>query len=234
MDEQQFKTAFDAMDKFFTDLKNLSSANIFEIAALKSRFEEILKNFPVNEVTELKNLFSREIGELGDSIKKVDDLNKKRIEQEQNYQDKVKDLEDEIETLNSNLSVANDEDKEYLEEKSRIKKQELEDLKNQHQAEQDGTQYQHNLDIEMRERHRSEREKLAREEEENLKKLESEINAQREKTFNTIVGVLDKAATEFFGLIQTSISSVANVYEQSTSTYSILSKFLALTNLVRI
>lgn len=189
------------IDRLFQTLVNAESAitNANDNARAISRITEDLKSsfrdFSISDLKTFVNEFENSLGNLRDVINNYTD-------QYLAIQDNISDLENKIELLNTNIATASKDDKEYLEQRREEYQRQLQDAKELAEAIRNNTEEQHKLDIELRERHRR----------------------QLEEHYTKIVGYAEsgtkKLLTSITNLVQKSINSVAQAYEQSAGKLS--------------
>ena len=188
----------DALNK----LVNEGNATIFDIVDMKRKLEQALKDFPLSEIRELKDRLSDNNEEVVNAIKNAESNNTQRIKVEQEYRDKVRQLNKELEAINSSIDDSNRDDKKYLEDKKTVKQKELDDLKAQHQAYIDDKEEEYNLQKELEERRR--------------KNVEETSN----KVSSAILNFVSRLENSFIDLLQNSINKVNSAYVESAGTMS--------------
>lgn len=208
-DENNVNKAFDVFSEFIDKIKQLQNATIFDIADMQRKFEKAIKDFPADEVEELQKLFAQETAELGDSLNKIKDLNDARIKAEREYQDKVEELNNIINTINNNLDDANESDTELLNQKKKQAEDELKELNDLHKAQIEGKEYQYKLDKELEEKHQKEK--------------DEQLQANKALTKKIIEfsgSVISEYNKYFLDIFKSSVNSIATQYEQEAGKLS--------------
>lgn len=190
-------------------LTSETGSTIFDIVDVKKKLEQVLKDFPLSEIRELKDRLKDNNQEVIDAIAEAENNNTQRIKAEQSYQEKLRKLNKELDAINNNITDANEADEKFLEEKKTAKQKEIDDLKAQHQAYIDDREEDYQLEQELNARH------LAQQEEANKKQQEAV-----DKVISGIGNFAVKLNAAFVDLLQSSVAKINNVYIEHAGTMS--------------
>lgn len=209
--ELQLK-AYSLIDTF-NKLIESGNATIFQLADIKNELEKVLKDLPVGEVKELRKALQDNNREVVDTLDDIIELNKRRIEKEQQYLEDVKDLEEKLKVYNEYLENANEDTKRFLEDKIEQTQKELQDKKEMHQAEIEDRKSQQEAKNQVEEEINRRNKEAAKEREEQIK-----------KTTDTIIDFVAQSASKVISEItrrfESAVNKITNTYEQNAGKLS--------------
>lgn len=185
------------------------NATVFDIIDIQKKLENILKDFPLSEIQELRSALKDNNKIVIDSIDEAVRINKERTRIEQEYNDKTQELTEKLDAYNGLLNDANDDQKKYIEDKIKETEKELKETKEQHQAELDGRKIQ----WETEKAFNAEKEREQKANEEKVKESRKKVVNLVEGAFSKVLGVVENQFTK-------AIDSVVNSYEQHSGKLS--------------
>lgn len=211
MPDNNYNSAFDALVDFTNKLNNQAKLTVFDIANLRKDFEDVLRNFPVTEVKELKDVFGKETGEFLGVLNKVIDQSEKTLQEYSDLTNKIKETKKDIDILNNLLSNANDSERNIIERRKEEKEKELNDLEQQNTAYKENKIRQLQIEKEIEQEYIE----FKKEQKEKEKEAEEKLKQQRDKTIDSIFSVIDTLSSSVVNLLENSVSKVVDVYEQN-------------------
>lgn len=192
-----YNSAEDALKAFQQQFAENSDMTIFQIAQFKKNLENILKDFPVNEVAILKEKMKDNNDAMTSVLNKVVEANNNAIKAQEDYIDKVDNLNKEIKKLTEQIANSTGKEKEQNEKKLEQKQQELNDVQAQHKAQLQDREQQYLEEKEQRDKEIQTRK-------DNVEKLKNLAEDSVTKAFSYIVS-----------MIKTSADNIASFYEQN-------------------
>lgn len=203
--QKQAYALIDTLNRLVTE----GNATIFDIADIQKKLENILKDFPLSEIQELRNALKDNNKIVIDSIDEAAKTSKERIRVEQEHNAKVQELTEKLDAYNDLLDDANEDQKKYIEDKISETKRELKETKEQHQAELDGRKARWEAEKALDE----EKVREQKATEEKVKESRKKIVNLVESAFSKVVGVVENQFTK-------AIDSVVSSYEQHSGKLS--------------
>lgn len=203
--QKQAYALIDTLNRLVTE----GNATIFDIADIQKKLENILKDFPLSEIQELRSALKDNNKIVIDSIDEAAKASKERIRVEQEHNAKVQELTEKLDAYNGLLDDANEDQKKYIEDKISETKKELKETKEQHQAELDGRKVRWEAEKALDEE-KAREQKVT---EEKVKESRKKIVNLVESTFSKVIGVIENQFTR-------AIDSVVSSYEQHSGKLS--------------
>lgn len=192
-----YNSAEDALKAFQQQFAENSDMTIFQMAQFKKNLENILKDFPINEVAILKEKMKDNNDAMTSVLNKVVEANNNAIKAQEDYIDKIDNLNKEIKKLTEQIANSTGKEKEQNEKKLEQKQQELNDVQEQHKAQLQGREQQYLEEKEQRDKEIQTRK-------DNVEKLKNLAEDSVTKAFSYIVN-----------MIKTSADNIASFYEQN-------------------
>lgn len=192
-----YNSAEEALKAYQQQFAENSDMTIFQMAQFKKNLENILKDFPVNEVAILKEKMKDNNDAMTSVLNKVVEANNNAIKAQEDYIDKVDNLNKEIKKLTEQIANSTGKEKEQNEKKLEQKQQELDDVQAQHKAQLQGREQQYLEEKEQRDKEIQTRK-------DNVEKLKNLAEDSVTKAFSYIVN-----------MIKTSADNIASFYEQN-------------------
>ena len=200
------------MDQFIDQLNNLTrnnESNIYQILELKRKLEEILKDFPIQEVRDLKKIYEDNNDEIRNVFANVINSYSTRMQAEEEYTARIRQIQDEIADLTNAMNEASEDEKKYYQDRINSRRQQLDEEQRQHQAEVEGRSFIYRQQREIEEEHNRDLE---------------ERNQRSKEMITSLIDTAGKVGSALLsqvtGLLSTSIDKITNVYEQNAGTLS--------------
>lgn len=175
-----------------------SNANIFELAEMKRRLEQIVRDLPVQEVRELKEIFKDNSEEVESVFKKVLNSYNDRLRAEEEYRERIRNINSEIDSLKRLMENANSEDRAFYARKLEAQERDLEREESLRQIMLEGREKDY--------------------------QIEQELNQKRRESINSLIDTVASGASallqQFTSLVSNAISNVASVYERNAGNMS--------------
>lgn len=207
--QQQAYQLIDILNK----LSESGNSTIFEIAEIKTKLEQVLKDFPLNELLELKNALKDNNKEVVDSLNEASKTNKERIKREQEYQAEIDYLNEQIKNYNKYLEDSNDDVKEHVEKQVQQLEQERDKRQAQHDAEIAGRKAQFDAETKVKQDIEAKRKELAETAQKNAK-------ASADKITDFVTKIASNFLSDTVRRFEGAVNGIADAYEQNAGKLS--------------
>lgn len=198
--QRQLNAVIDNLNRLASDTNTTAT----QLAEARSKLRQITNEMPVGEIMELRR-------ELSDNSKELIDVFDNAISRQMRNAVKIEELSDKLDTVNGEiedlgiaLNTANRSDRQYLEERQRIKQKEKDDLKAEIEATKQGKENQYRIEKELAKKN----EEAA---ENNRRALENDAKQTRDNLFGIVKSYFQEVVNYFFN----SASKVADSYERN-------------------
>lgn len=192
------KTNMDLVIDQLNDMVSHTNANIFEIAEMKRKLEQIVRDMPVQEVRQLKEIFKDNSEEVASVFKKVVNSYNEKLKAEEEYREKIRSINNEIDSLKRLMENANAEDRAFYARKIEAQERDLEREESLRQVILEGRERDY--------------------------ELEQELNQKRRESINNLIDTISSGASsllqQFTSLVSNAISNIASVYERNAGNMS--------------
>ena len=198
--QRQLNAIIDNLNRLAYDTNTTAT----QLAEARSKLRQITNEMPVGEIMKLRQELSdnsKELIEVFDNAISRQMRNAVKIEE---LSDKLDSVNSEIEDLGSAINTANRSDRQYLEERQRIKQKERDDLEAEIEAIKQGKENQYRIERELTERNREAAEN-------NRRALENDAKQTRDSLFGIVKSYFQEVINYFYN----SASKVVDSYERN-------------------
>lgn len=198
--QRQLYAVIDNLNRLTSDTNTTAT----QLAEARSKLRQITNEMPVGEIMKLRQELSDNSKELIDVFDNAISRQMRNAVKIEELSDKLDTVNDEIEDLGNAINTANKSDKQYLEERQRIKQKEKDDLEAEIEATKQGKENQYRIEKELIKKN----EEAA---ENNRRALENEAKQTRDNLFGIVKSYFQEVVNYFFN----SASKVADSYERN-------------------